>query len=254
MTYTRRNRVEEEKEACWKAQQITDLCQNFHITLDPIDWQHSGMQARVSVNTIEISDLLDLRRLDGDSLLRRIQLKLFEHTALQAIHAQQGLKALIWCPVDVVQPQAFLSLWIITLETDQRVAVAEYMRDEQRIYEPYILHVNDESQLEALFGPARTGEYQRGDMVALEERERKFSGEIIYILSPSKAPMRRTSATRDYHTIGGKTSLSAPSSARYLVDCHDGFPHIVHQWQITQQLHEDSPLAFEASKADTGRI
>ncbi len=234
MTYLRRNSVEEQKEAYQKAQQIRDICEKFHITLDPIDWQNSGMWAGVSVNTIKISDLLELRQQDSDSILRRVQLKLFEHAALQAIRARPGLKALIWSPVDVVQPQAFMSLWIITMETDERIAIAEYLRNGQRVYEHYELDVNDEQQLAGLFGPAHTGEYQPGDTVTIEERERKCSGEIIYVLSPGKALMRRTSSARGYHTIAGK-AYTNDVAARYLVNCHDGFPHIVSQSQIISE-------------------
>jgi hypothetical protein len=234
MTYLRRNSVEEQKEAYQKAQQITGICKELHITLDPIDWQNHGMQAGVRVNTVEISDLLDLRQQDATSILRRVQLKLFEHAALEAVGARPGLKALIWSPVEVVQPQAFLSLWIITLETDERVSIAEYLRDGQRTYEHYALDVNNKEQLKQLFGPAQTGEYQQGDTVTIEEREHKCTGEIIYVLSPGKALANRRSSSRGYHTIAGK-SYTNDVSARYLVDCHDGFPHVVSQSQIISE-------------------
>ena len=38
MTYSRRNSVDEQQEACQKAKQITAICGQFQITLDPIDW------------------------------------------------------------------------------------------------------------------------------------------------------------------------------------------------------------------------
>ena len=83
MTYSHRNIAEEQIEACQKAKQITAICEQFHIKLDPIDWQNSGMRACVTVNSIEISDLLDLCQLDSTSILRRIQIKLFERAALE---------------------------------------------------------------------------------------------------------------------------------------------------------------------------
>ena len=119
------------------------ICEQLHITLDPIDWQNCGMRACVTVNTIEISDLLDLGQQDSDSILRRVQIKLLEHAALETMHARPDLKAVIWSPVDVVQPQEFLSLWIITLETDERIAIAEYIRNGQRVYEHYELDMDD---------------------------------------------------------------------------------------------------------------
>ena len=57
MTYSRRNSVDEQQEACQKAKQIAAICGQFHITLDPIDWQQFGMWAPVKVNTIEIASL-----------------------------------------------------------------------------------------------------------------------------------------------------------------------------------------------------
>src|SRR5258708_4109619 len=109
MGYSRRNSIEEQQEACQKVKQITAICEQFYITLDPIDWQHLGMWAPVKVNSIEIASLLDLSQYDSDDILRRIQIKLFERAALEAIHARPDLKALMWSPVDVVQPQEFLN-------------------------------------------------------------------------------------------------------------------------------------------------
>ncbi len=54
MTYSRRNSVDEQQEACQKAKQIAAICGQFHITLDPIDWQQFGMWAPVKVNTITV--------------------------------------------------------------------------------------------------------------------------------------------------------------------------------------------------------
>src|ERR1700738_4448653 len=118
MTYSHRNLATERTEACQKAQQIIAICDELSISLDPIDWQGSGMRAWVSVNTINIGDLMDLRQQDSASILRRVQIKLLEQAALESIHARPGLKVLMWSPVDVIQPQEFLSLWIITMETD----------------------------------------------------------------------------------------------------------------------------------------
>src|SRR5436305_11743925 len=114
MTYSHRTSADEQKEACQQAKQITAICEQFHITLDPIDWQNAGMRACVTVNAIKIADLLDFDRQDSLSILRRVQIKLFEHAALETIRARPGRRALVWSPVDVIQPQEFLSLWIIT--------------------------------------------------------------------------------------------------------------------------------------------
>ncbi|MBE3559771.1 MAG: hypothetical protein IMW89_11185 [Ktedonobacteraceae bacterium] len=231
MTYAYKNTAEEQKEACRKAEQITAICADLHITLDPIDWQNSGMRAHVTVNTIEIADLLDLSQQDIPSILRRVQIKLFEHAALETIHARPGCKAVIWSPVDVVQPQEFLSLWIITLETGERIAIAESIRNGQRAYEHYEINMHDRHYLIKLFGPMSTGEYQPGEIVAFEEHERKYSGEIVYILPPGKIFTNRKYPSKGrYASMGKAYTTEAPS--QYLVDCHDGFPHIVNQWQI----------------------
>lgn len=238
MAYSQRNIAEEQKEACRKAKQITDICAQLHITLDPIDWQNAGMRARVSVNTIDISDLLDLSRQDTDSILRRVQIKLLEHAALETLHARPGQRALVWSPVDVIQPQKFSSLWIITLETRERVAIAEYIRNGQRVYEPYECNTDDEQYLAKLFGPVHIGEYHIGDTITVEEHEHRYTGEIIYILPPSKASAHRKYPSRGRHTILGKVYTNDLSS-RYIVDCHDGFPHVVNQWQVISETSEE---------------
>ena len=237
MTYSHRNIAEEREEACQKAKQITDICEHLHIALDPIDWQNAGMRACVTVNTIEISDLLGLGQPNSDSILRLVQMKLFERTALETIRARPGCKALIWSPVAVVHPQAFLSLWILTMETDERIALAEYLREGQRVYEPYELDVDDGQQLARLFGPVHTGEYHLGERVTVKEREHTFTGKIIYILPPGKPLTNRPSSSRGVHGIAGKTYTNDASS-RYLIDCNDGFPHLVNQSQVISETSD----------------
>ena len=237
MTYTRRNSAEEQKEAYQKAQHLTALCEQLHITLDPIDWQNAGMQAPVMVQTLKIADLLEMNRQDTASVLRQLQLKLFEQAALKAVSARPGLKAVMWSPVEVMQPQAFLSLWIITLETDERVAIAEYLRDGQRIYEHFVFDEEDGNALAKLFGRVHTGEYECGALVTIGEHERKYTGEIVSLLPPRKTTTPSQSPSRGRHTILGKV-YSNDSSSRYVVNCHDGFPHVVNQWQIISQTGE----------------
>ncbi len=234
MTYSHRNSAQEQKEACQKANQITAICKQLQITLDPIDWQNSGMRACVAVNEVEISDLLDLSQQDSASILRRVQMKLLEHAALETVHARPDLKAVVWSPIDVVQPQAFLSLWIITLETNERIAIAEYIRDGQRTYEHYEINMDGGYDLLKLFGPVHTGEYEIGETVTIEEHGHKCTGEIVYILPPNKVFINRKYPSRGRHTILGKAYTSDISS-RYLVDCHDGFPHVVNQWQVVRE-------------------
>ena len=233
MTYSRRNSTDEQQEACQKARQITAICQQFQITLDPIDWQQFGMRAPVKVNTIEIASLVDLGQRESDDILRQVQIKLFAHAALETLHNRPGLKALMWSPVDVVQPQAFLSLWIITLETDERIPIIESIRDGQRVYEHYQFDGDDGQQLARLFGPVNEGQYHLGDTITIRERERQYTGEVIYIIPPGKVLTSRKSTSRGYHTIAG-TAYTNDVVSRYLVDCKDGFPHIVHQSQVIQ--------------------
>ncbi|HZO75469.1 MAG TPA: hypothetical protein VFB60_24915 [Ktedonobacteraceae bacterium] len=231
MTYSRRNSAQEPDEAYKNAQQLITICQELHITLDPIDWQNFGMQASVTVGKIEISDLSSLSRQGSDSILRLVQIKLFERAARDTLSAQPLPRALIWSPVDVIQPQPFLSLWIITMETDERIPIAEYLRNGHRIYEPYALNIHDEQQLMTLFGPPQTGEYDLGNIITIKERDQQRTGEIIYILGPGKVVTNRKYSSRGYHIIAGKAHTNDLSS-RYLVDCHDGFPHLVNQSQV----------------------
>jgi hypothetical protein len=233
MTYSRRNSVNEQQEAYQKAIHITEICEQFHITLDPIDWQQFGMWAPVKVNNIEIASLLDLGQRDSDDILRQVQIKLFEHAALETLQPQQCLKAIMWSPVDVVQPQAFLSLWVITLETDERIPIVESLRNGQRVYEHYQFDAGDGEQLASLFGPVNEGEYHLGDIVTIKERERQYTGEIIYIIPPGKMITNRKYASRGYHTVAG-TAYTNDVVSRYIVDCKDGFPHIIHQSQVVQ--------------------
>lgn len=231
MTYSPRNPIEEQHEACQKAREITAICEQFHIALDPIDWCQFGMLAPVKVSTIEIASLLELGKRESDDTLREIQLKLLEHAALETLPVPHNLKAIMWSPVEVVQPQAFLSLWIITLETDVRIPIIESLRDGRRVYEPYPFDGASRQQLSELFGPLNTGEYHLGTMVTIRERDRHYTGKIIYIISPGKALAGRKSTSRGYHTISGR-AYTNDVVARYIIDCSDGFPHIAHQSQI----------------------
>ena len=233
MTYTRRNMVEEQHEARQKAEQITEICKQFHITLEPIDWQQFGMLALVKVNGIEIASLLDLGQRDSDDILRQVRIKLFEHAALETMFARPGLKAAMWSPVDVVQPQEFLSLWVVTLETDERIPIVEMIKNGQRVYEHYLLDGNDERQLATLFGPASVGEYHTGDAVTIKERDRQYVGKVIYTIPPGKVVVGRKHGSKGYHTISG-VAYTNDMAARYVVDCNDGFPHVVHQSQVIQ--------------------
>jgi len=231
MTYSRRNIAGEQQEACQKARHITAICAQFHIMLDLIDWQQFGMWAPVKVNMIEIASLLDLGQRESEDILRQVQIKLFARAALETLHSRPGLKVLMWNPVDVVLPQPFLSLWIITLETDERIPIIESIRNGQRVYEHYRFDGNDGQQLSQLFGPMNEGEYHPGDTVIIKERERQYTGEIIYIIPPGKMFTGRKYASRGSHTISG-TAYMNDVVARYIVDCNDGFPHIVHQSQV----------------------
>jgi hypothetical protein len=191
------------------------------------------MRAPVKVNTIEIASLVDLGQRESDDILRQVQIKLFAHAALETFQNRAGLKALMWSPVDVVQPQAFLSLWIITLETDERIPIIESIRNGQRVYEHYQFDGDDGQQLARLFGPVNEGQYHLGDTITIRERERQYTGEIIYIIPPGKTFTSRKSISRGYHTVAG-TAYTNDVVSRYLVDCKDGFPHIVHQSQVIQ--------------------
>ncbi|SRR6266487_3449764 len=235
MTYSHRNIAEEQKEAYQKEKQIRAVCDELSITLDPVDWRNSGMRTWVTVNAIKIADLLDLGQQDSDSILRRVRIKLLEHAALEIIGGRPGLKVLIWSPLDVVQPQTFLSLWILTMETYERIAIAEYIRNGQRVYEQYELDVRDEQQLVKLFGPMHAGEYQLGETVTIEERERKCTGEIVYILPPGKALTNRKHSSRGDQSSLGKAYMNEVSP-RYLIDCYDGFPHVVNESQVISKI------------------
>ena len=233
MAYSRRNIADEQQEALSTARRITTICYGFHIALDPIDWQQFGLWAPVKVNTIEIASLRDLGQREDEDLLRQIQIKLLAHAALQTLPVRQGLKAVMWTPIEVVQPQAFLSFWVVTLETDLRIPLIESLSNGQRVYDHYRFDGENEQQLAQLFGPVQEGRYQRGEGVILKERDRHYMGEILCALPPGKAPPSRKNAARGYQNLA---AIASPNEvvARYLVDCHDGFPHLVYEWQVLQ--------------------
>ncbi len=233
MTYTRRNSTDEQQEAYLKTMQLTKICEQLHITLDPIDWQQFGLWAPVKVNSIEIASLLELGKRDSDDILRQVQIKLFAHAALETLHSRTGIKVLMWSPVDLVQPQEFISLWIITLETDERIPIVESIKNGQRVYEYYPFD-GDDGQLAKLFGPVNEGEYHLGDIVTVKEREREYTGEIIYIIPPGKMLTNRKYASRGYRTTSETANTNNVVVSRYIVDCNDGFPHIVYQSQVIQ--------------------
>jgi len=234
MTYTRRNSANEQQEAYLKATQLTAICEQLHITLDPIDWQQFGLWAPVKVNSIEIASLLELGKRDSDDILRQIQIKLFAHAALETFHSRNGIKALMWSPVDVVQPQEFISLWIITLETDERIPIVESIENGQRVYEYYPFDAGNGQQLATLFGPMNEGEHHQGDIVTIKERDREYTGEIIYIIPSVKMFTNRKYASRGYRTTPETANTNNVVVSRYIVDCNDGFPHIVYQTQVIQ--------------------
>ena len=234
MTYTRRNSTNEQQEAYLKARQLTAICEQLHITLDPIDWQQFGLWAPVKVNSIEIASLLELGKRDSDDILRQVQIKLFAHAALETLRSRHGIKVLMWSPVDVVQPQEFLSLWIITLETDERIPIVESIENGQRVYEYYQFDADNGQQLASLFGPVNEGEHCLGDIVRIKERDREYTGEIIYIIPPGKMFTNRKYASRGYRTSPELANTNNVVVSRYIVDCNDGFPHIVYQSQVIQ--------------------
>lgn len=231
MTYSHRNAVEEQREACQKAQQITAVYEAFQITLDPIDWQQFGLWAPVKVNSIEIALLRDLWQRDKNDMLRQVQIKLLEHTALKALRSRPGLRAVIWSPVEVIQPQTFLSLWVITLETDERVPIMEFLSNGRRAYAPFQFDGVQGKHLAMLFGPAIEGEHHLGEMITMKERGREYTGEIIYVVPSSEVVSNRRQASRRYHTVSG-AAYTNDEASKYIVDCRDGFPHIAHQSQI----------------------
>src|SRR5260370_16529198 len=134
----------------------------------------------------------------------------------------------MWKQADVAQQQALLRLWMITLETDARSPIVEPIRNGQRVYEHYRFDGEDEQQLAKLFGPVNEGEYHLGDTVTIRERERQYTGEIIYIIPPSKVLTSRKYASRGYHTISG-TAYTNDVLSSYIVYSNNGFPHILHQ-------------------------
>ena len=229
MTYSRRDVTEEQQEACQKAQHITAIYRAFQITLDPIDWQHFGLFASVKVNTLEIALLGELWQRDKDDMLRQAQIKLLEHAALQALPFRPNRRAVIWSPVEVLQPQAFLQLWIITFETEERIPVIEFLSDEQRTFAPFSFDGAQGRQLALLFGPAIQGEHRPGEMITIKERGRHYTGEIMYIIAHGTMPSPRRQTTRRYHTASPNDE-----EPRYIVDCRDGFPHIAYQSQIVK--------------------
>lgn len=234
MTYSRRDSIEEQQMASHQAQHIATLCEQWSFTLDRIDWQQWGMQALVKVNGVEIAPLLELGQREHAELLRLIQIKLLERAALETIPTQPTLKALVWRPVVVVQPQAFLSLWIITLETDARIPIVELLRNGRRVYEFYPFDAGNRQQLAALFGKFHQGAYNLGDRVTVKEHARLYSGVIIYSIPPSKELPGRKPLAKGFHTIAG-TAYTNDVAATYLVDCQDGFPHLIQQSQILQE-------------------
>ncbi len=238
MTYSRSNQAEDQQEAYQKVKHITAVCEQLSIVLDPIDWQQSGKRALVKVHEIEIGHLLDFGQPSTDDILRRVRIKLLEHTALETAHARPGVKAQMWSPVDVAQPQPFLSLWIITLETGERVPITESIRDGQRVYEPYQFNRNDEHQLAALFGPASQGASHRGEKVTTREREHEYTGEIIYSTVSGKPLTNRKFASRGEHA-GVRAASTNEMALQYIVDCNDGFPHIVYQSQVTWETKDE---------------
>lgn len=230
MTNSRQNSAEEQQQASHQARSIATLCEQWCLSLDHIDWQQWGMQALVKVNGVEIASLLYLSQREQDDLLRLIQLKLLEHAALEASPGRSKVKAVMWRPITVVQPQVFLSLWVITLETDERIPIIESMSNGQRNYEPYLFDAENGQQLSTLFGAVFHGAYDLGEVVTIKEHTRLYTGVIIYSISSNKEYPNRKVLPRG--PLAAETAAPTYKAATYIVHCHDGFPHIVEQSQI----------------------
>jgi hypothetical protein len=235
MTYARQNTIEEQREATRQVRRLASLCKELYITLDAVDCQQYGMRAPVSVQGIEIASLIDLYQREPADILRMVRIKRLERAALAAAARQPGTKALVWSPVETSGQQDFLSLWVISLETNERVAIAEYVRDGERVYEPYALDRDNEQQLAALFGPTTEGTYRRGERVTIKVRDHEYSGVVLHICAGSRAPTQRTYGSRN---SGPLQANSNEASAKYIVDCGDGFPHIVQQAQVSRETAE----------------
>ena len=93
---------------------------------------------------------------------------------------------------------------------------------------------DNEDLFTMLFGPPREGVYHTGERVTIKERERHYVGEILYSIPPGKLLPSRKYTSRGHHTIAG-TSYTNDVTARYLVDCDDGFPHVVYQSQVSRE-------------------
>lgn len=233
MTHSRQDMTEEQQGARQKAEHITSIYQALQVALDPIDWQQFGLFAPVKVNEIEIALLGDLWQRDKDDLLRQVQIKLLEHAALKALPSRPNLRAMIWSPVEVLQPQAFLSLWIITFETGERVPTMEFLSDGQRTFALFPFDGARGRHLALLFGPAIQGEHHPGEIITIKERGQQYTGEIMYVVAHGTMPSPRRQATRGFRTASG-TASPDNEEPRYLVDCRDGFPHIAYQSQIVR--------------------
>lgn len=231
MTHSRRDMTTEQQEACQKAQQISAIYEAFQITLDPIDWRQFGLFAPVKIKEIEIALLGDLWKRDRDDMLRQVQIKLLEQAALKTLQPQPNLRAMIWSPVEILQPQTFLSLWIITFETNERVPVIEFLSDGQRTFAPFPFDGARGRHLAQLFGPAIQGEHHPGEIITIKERGQQYTGEIMYVIAHGTMPSTRRQATQRYRAASGPASPHE-EEPRYIVDCRDGFPHIAYQSQI----------------------
>jgi hypothetical protein len=231
LSYTQRNTAQDQQEACQKARAITAICQQLSLPPDPINWQKDGMWAKVSVKEIPIAPLLDFGEPRADDILRLVRMKLLEHAALQAAHAGPETKASIWSPVAVVQPQPFLSFWVITLETHERIPIVEVIRGGQRIYEPYPFDRDDAEQTVSLFGPPSQGDHHPGETITIKEHDYHYTGEVLYVIPAGKAANSRKPGAGGSHTFTRTAPLNEVA-AKYLVDCNDGFPHLVSSSQV----------------------
>lgn len=101
----------------------------------------------------------------------------------------------IWSPVEVIQPQAFLSLWIITFETGERVPTVEFLSDGQRTFALFPFDGARGRHLALLFGPAIQGEHHPGKIITIKERAQQYTGEIMYVIAHGTMPSPRRQAT-----------------------------------------------------------
>ena len=118
-----------------KARRLEALFAELHLPHDPIDWQQAGMLAFVIVNGVVVGDLVTLAD-ERERVLGQVRHQLMAAVAFKHLGVERDGHHIRLMPVEPAPPRTTY-LAVVHIDEEIGVPVAEYLRDDKRVYEYY---------------------------------------------------------------------------------------------------------------------